>query len=55
MNCHVLITDSIVGCRGLLTSGRDADTAGKDAYIVSGSSLPDEGDFDGQQRQDPTE
>jgi hypothetical protein len=28
---------------------------GWDAYILGGSSSPDEGDFDGQQRQDPTE
>jgi hypothetical protein len=28
---------------------------GWDAYILGGSSSPDEGDFDGQRRQDPTE
>ena len=39
----------------LLAGGRDADAAGEDAYIVGGSSSPDEGASDGQQRQNPTE
>jgi hypothetical protein len=55
MSCDVWLAGSTVAYRGLLTSGRKVCAAWEDAYIVGGSSSPDEGDFDGQQRQDSTE